>query len=474
MYTLTPLIDIKIKKFIEKENLIFNLVEIFGSPLNIVFPQMVEKNFNRLKKVFEENLVSFKIFFAHKPTRTFAFVKKIKEIGGFIDVSSLRELENALRAGFKGKEIIANGPKSYQFLEKLIESKATIVIDSYNEFLKINEIVERKKLKEKIDIIFRFSSHFDEYANSIFYERIDKFGMIKEEIYEIIKNFILKKSIFNLIGFSFHLNFDNYQKKISMLKTVLKNIIEVKELFGIDLKVVDIGGGYKTNFLKSKEEWDNFLLEFKKYVIGENKENLSFNGSKYGYYLKDNRLKGDYTFQSFYLEDTGEKVLTNLLNESFFEFDNILIKKFFQDLDLEIWIEPGKYLLDQAGITIMKIIDIKTRNQENILFVEGNFTNLWSDKYELFIDPFLLKRNRLENQMEKKGYFISGNLCLDIDMIFNHKVFLPRVDVGDLLIFPNTASYRMDFVSAQPISQPLPKKLVFENIDDIKNYYLEE
>jgi diaminopimelate decarboxylase len=53
-----------------------------------------------------------------------------------------------------------------------------------------------------------------------------------------------------------------------------------------------------------------------------------------------------------------------------------------------------------------------------------------------------------------------GNLCLEADLVTRRTVFLPRLPhPGDLLAFPNTAAYCMDFTATRAQRQPLARKV---------------
>lgn len=54
-----------------------------------------------------------------------------------------------------------------------------------------------------------------------------------------------------------------------------------------------------------------------------------------------------------------------------------------------------------------------------------------------------------------------GNLCLSYDILQYNKTypeFLP--EEGDVVAFPNTAAYAMDFSESESLMQPLARKIV--------------
>jgi diaminopimelate decarboxylase len=58
------------------------------------------------------------------------------------------------------------------------------------------------------------------------------------------------------------------------------------------------------------------------------------------------------------------------------------------------------------------------------------------------------------------GVYLTGNLCLEDDLITRRQVFLPGLPApGDLLAFVNTAGYFMDFRADQALMQPIARKV---------------
>ena len=58
------------------------------------------------------------------------------------------------------------------------------------------------------------------------------------------------------------------------------------------------------------------------------------------------------------------------------------------------------------------------------------------------------------------GVYFAGRLCLERDLITNHKVWLPECPrQGDLVVFPNTGAYHMDLSAASASMHTLPAKL---------------
>ena len=95
---------------------------------------------------------------------------------------------------------------------------------------------------------------------------------------------------------------------------------------------------------------------------------------------------------------------------------------------------------------------------------------MWSREQELFVDPIIISKN--QEIKTNKWVFFTWNLCLESDFIYRHKSFLWVIpQVWDLIIFPNTWWYFMDFYENSAIWQDRAKKIV---IDDNYETILED
>ena len=115
-------------------------------------------------------------------------------------------------------------------------------------------------------------------------------------------------------------------------------------------------------------------------------------------------------------------------------------------------IEPGYALVFNAGLTVLRVIDVKTDAAgNNIIVTNGNMYTLGSRMYEPLTDPIIIPSSERARK-DWKGYIV-GNLCREDDFLMQRKIetnYKPIVD--DLIVFPNTGAYA-DFEDANPILQ---------------------
>jgi diaminopimelate decarboxylase len=130
-------------------------------------------------------------------------------------------------------------------------------------------------------------------------------------------------------------------------------------------------------------------------------------------------------------------------------------------------LEPGYAILQQTGITLVEIIEVKKAGDgRNLIVVDANLYNLGLAKmFQYISDPILISRQReiQEKIQNEKSFYalIVGNLCREDDFLMDREVvFDKQPKSGDLLVFTNTAAYFAGFEDATPIMHPISKFLV--------------
>jgi diaminopimelate decarboxylase len=145
------------------------------------------------------------------------------------------------------------------------------------------------------------------------------------------------------------------------------------------------------------------------------------------------------------------------------------VGSFLRHNEIQLWLEPGRALLDQTGLTLARVNAIKGQ-RENIVGLEMKRQDIAFLDQEIFVDPIFEPADYRSNRGGHEGYYLAGNLCLENDLIFRRKVFLPSPPrKGDLFAFINTTAYMMDFSATNSIMQPKARKVAVVNSDDGMN-----
>lgn len=427
--------DEKTKKFLSQIKDLKNTLNTFSSPCNILFPENLENNIKIIEKVLQKHNLLYKVFYAHKCNKSLAIVKEASLLNVNIDVANIHELRRALISGFTGDRIEATGPKNKEFLILAIEQNVTINVDNLSELNTILEL-NKKINKKNINILLRISSFFENYA----VERITRFGMSYEDILEAL-DIICRNKFLNLLGFSFHVDTVKNSEKVTAMKNALKLTTKAIEM-GLNPKVIDIGGGFKVNYIDSEDEWNSSITELKQSFLSLN--SLTWNNDTFGMNIKNNTLAGTLNIYNFYNKEKEAEDLDLFLSTPIEDYQNQTVAEILTDNMITIYVEPGKVLLDNLGVTISKVNFVKKIKDDLVIGLDMRRNDLVMVESEVFLDPIVVSES--EKLKEKVGVYFVGNLCLEGDLIYKRKIFIDQIPKeGDLVVFINTAGYFMDF-----------------------------
>jgi diaminopimelate decarboxylase len=144
------------------------------------------------------------------------------------------------------------------------------------------------------------------------------------------------------------------------------------------------------------------------------------------------------------------------------------IGRFLRENGMELWIEPGRALLEQVGITVATVMKVRPSSQgETLVCLNMKRQDVCFLDQEIFVDPIIIygdqEEQSLTNQQPSDGplpVYFAGNLCLESDLITRHQVWIPRLPKpGDMVAFINTAGYFMDFSASEAIMHPIANKV---------------
>lgn len=470
MFKFTAKLNQETKNIIENREQLKELTNCYGSPLNILFPNVMDKNISNFKETLKKHHISGKIYYAHKCNKSNSFLKQALEKQINVDVASLEELKSALSNGFTGDKIEATGPKNDDFIILGIRHNIIFNVDNLEEIKKINYFKEKIHTKNKIRILLRLNGFKSEETRII--NRNSRFGTPKSQVNKLIEYAQENDKNLEIIGISFHLDTVNVKEKI----LAIENCIEIfEEMFekGLNPYVLDIGGGFKVNYIESKEEWNESISELKEAILSGNND-LTWNNTSFGLRVEKGVLRGILNIHDYYNEITGNQLLDEILSSRLTKFQNREIGEILSENMIELYIEPGCSLLDGAGINIAKVNFVKeNENGDYLVGLDMKRSDLLIGEQEMFVDPILISDSKEESN--GRGIFFIGNLCMENDIIFKRKIFTNKIpQSGDLIVFVNTAGYFMDFDQSHTIKQKIATKVVanFENGKTI--FYMDE
>lgn len=452
-----PKIHPHIAEFLKDISLVSSLSKAFGSPLNIMFPQNVRENIQSFQRVYDTTKLRGKICIAHKPNKSHAVMTQVAQSGIYIDVASLGELESALCSGFSGERIEATGPKNDVFISLGISHDILFNVDSLEEIKSIVRIKQNLKHEKKIRILTRLNKFTSDHVSLI--QKDSRFGIPLDQKAELFSLFKQHSQEIEFVGVSFHIVVGGESEKYIALENALQFLVEAQKE-GFAPNILNIGGGFKTQFVDNQEEWDNYITALKQSLL-DNSKSLSWNNSGLGYKVDDAVLKGSPTFfQESFISSVGAQEFEKILSRELPTFGSSFLEIAY-NLGLEVYIEPGRSLFDQTGITLAQVLDVKkSALGETVVILDMNRSNLNTFDLELMADPIIIPQRSQERVKEAFGVYFAGNLCLPNDILLRHKTFLSALpERGDIVVFVNTAAYFMDFSESHTLQQKIAEKI---------------
>jgi diaminopimelate decarboxylase len=357
---------------------VLDLSKEFGTPLYVYDADKITKQVQSLKNAFSES--DLKIKYAAKALTNISILKHIQQQGCGIDVVSINEARLALKAGFSPSDIMFT-PSCVDFNEIIegVEMGVYINLDNLSVLRKFGE-----KYGNKYPCCIRLNPHIlagGNYKISTGHGN-SKFGISVFQMPQIME--VVQKYKMDINGLHIHTG-----SEISETDVYLK-MSEI--LFGVardfpNLKFIDFGSGYKVAY-KENDMVTNM------YDLG---------------------LKLGKAFRDFY-ESYGRK--------------------------LELWIEPGKYLVSEAGYLLVKTNVVKSTPSVTFVGVDSGLNHLIRP---MMYDSYHEIVNVSNPAGSHKVYTVVGNICETDTLGADRK--LNEVHEGDILAIENAGAYGYSMAS---------------------------
>jgi len=251
--------------FIEKLS-IANIVKKNGTPFYIYSENQIKENYIKFVSTFKK--IKPLVCFAAKSNSNLSILRSLGKLGAGTDVVSVGELIKALKAGIKANKIVFSGVgKTEEELKIAINKKILLInCESESEAKIINKIGKRSN--KKVSIGFRLNPDIDAKthkkistgkANNKFGVSIKNFSVFFKEIKKL-KNIKLE-------ALSVHIGSQiltdvPYKRVLAVLSKLIKNL-------NLNLKYVDLGGGFGINYSKKDKpinlkRYSNLVHSFSK------------------------------------------------------------------------------------------------------------------------------------------------------------------------------------------------------------------
>lgn len=350
----------------------------FGTPLYLYDGNKIVAQLQNLRNAFSEN--PLKVKFAMKALSNVSILKLLKKHGAGVDAVSIQEALLALGAGFENEEIQFT-PNCVDFNEIMagVELGLNINLDNLSVLEKFG-----KKYGSTYPCCIRLNPHIlagGNYKISTGHGN-SKFGISVYQLPQVMQLVEQYKIVIN--GLHIHTG-----SEITETDVFLK-MAEI--LFGVAgdfpaLKFIDFGSGFKVAY-----------------------------------------KEGDHVTNIY---DLGLK-----LGKAFKEFYQRYGKQ------LELWIEPGKYLVSEAGYLVVNSNVVKATPSVTFVGVDSGLNHLIRP---MMYDAYHEIVNLSNPTGSLKIYTIVGNICETDTLGADRK--LNEVHEGDLLAIKNAGAYGYSMAS---------------------------
>lgn len=345
----------------------------FGTPLYVYDGNKIEEKVNELRSAFSG--VKMRIKYACKANTNISILALMRKLDVEIDVVSPQEMHLALKAGFTADQItFTSSGVGFEEIEECVKNQVLVNIDNLSTLEKFG-----KKYGNSIPVFVRIRPNVVGGGNLKIStgHGNSKFGIPVEQKAEILK--LVNQYNLNIVGLHQHTGSDI--KDGSTFLEAAEVMFELAMSFA-NLKYLDFGGGFKVSY-KEGDEITNML-------------------------------------------DLGEK-----LSSRFASFCKAY------GADLELWFEPGKFLVSESGYLLAEVNVVKNNPNGTLLGLNTGLNHLIRPMmYDAYHDVYNLSKVGLENT---DIYDIVGYMCETDDIAKNRT--LPKTEEGDILAIKNAGAY---------------------------------
>ena len=350
----------------------------FGTPVYVYHAEKIKEQFEKLTSAFNGSDVLF--FYACKALTNLNVLRYIRQLGANIDCSSINEVKLAMQAGFTPERILytSNGI-AFDEIEEARDFGVHINIDSLSNLEKFG-----KKYGHSYPVGIRLRPNIMAGGNIKISTGHDKskFGIPVEQLDRILK----LVNQYNLFIRDLHIHTGSDIKDVDVFVKGIEVLFDLIPHFK-ELEFIDLGGGFKVPYKEGDTETDIPLLAQRVKQAFDNHPNP---GGKH----------------------------------------------------LQIWFEPGKFLVSACGYFIAQVNVMKETGAATFVGLNTGFNHLIRP---MFYDSYHRIQNLSNPSGSMKTYSIVGNICETDTFAWDRS--LNEVREGDYLVFYNAGAYGFEMAS---------------------------
>ena len=378
---------------------VIELARKFGTPLYVLSEDIIRARCCDVKIKFLDKWENTDAYYAGKAFLTMAMARIIESEGFGLDLVSGGEIYTAYKSGFNMERTLLHGSaKSDMEISGALErGVGRIVIDNMQEVLQVANIAKSMGVRARVLIRVATGVDPDTHEAMRTSKTGGKFGisLIGDNLEQAVK-LSLSCPQLDLYGFHFHVGSMIYSPDphVVSAEVMIKNIKTLRDSLGFQTRELDVGGGF--GVAPSPAEKTPEIAYFTDQIMAKITEVCE--------HLKLQRPK--------------------------------------------IIIEPGRWIVSEAGITLYSVESVKETGPslEDRVWINvdgGMYDNprpyLYGAKYSAVIADRV-------NAERAREFAIAGHCCESGDTLIE-KIKLPEPKRGDVIVFYNTGAYTFSMAS---------------------------
>lgn len=399
------------------------IAKLHGTPCYVFDREEVVKNLNRFRDSFIKNDCPIEVHYAVKSNPSELLLKTLVTNGAGLDVSSIRELRLAIRAG--AKKIVYTGPgKTAADFKEIVKFKGELKVhlESLVELERLSKVA--RSAKKEINCALRV--HTSAQAGWT------KFGIPLKQLknaWDVAR----KSTKVRICGVHFHISF------VSSPKTYLTALKELclyaKAEFSPserkEVEFIDIGGGFCPESFEGLYTWNT--------------------SQQVNYEL--------FPAQARKAVRVGAKPFWRPYSVIPIEKFGASIAKFYRQQLLEVFpnvrlfAEPGRFISHSCEHFLMRVLDKK--DNTTVIVDGGNNMVGWEEHYQFLNYAPIVNLTRYKPEREF-GCLVYGPLCTPGDM-WGYYLRGSGIEQDDLLVMPYQGAYTLTL--AQNFIRGVPKEV---------------
>ncbi len=392
-----------------------DLANKYGTPLFIYNISTVRENIKMFKDALKNYPKNSEVSYASKAFSSVAMYQIIEQEDISIDVVSGGELYIAKQAGFPGERINfhGNNKSRSELIDALDYGIGHFIVDNFHELDMLKALTAERKQTAKVLIRVTPGVDADTHKYILTGNVDSKFGFdLESGQAEDAVRMAQEAEYLQLDGLHMHIGSQIFESDsyILAMTQILKYVKEWHTQFGFNLSIFNIGGGFGIQHIPN----------------------------------------GEVTSSKNQLEEIGQSLIA-----------------LFEEYDLpypELWIEPGRSIVGEAGTTIYDVGSQKVLpDVRHYISVDGGMAdNIRPAFYDAEYDAKLANRM---NDKPVNTVSIAGKACESGDMLI-WDLPLPEIKADDKLAVFNTGDY--SFAMASNYNRLTKPAVVF--VEDGKDF----